>query len=106
MSLPRIKYRPELFSNKRSNATAAFVSYEYFWRKSLKKKQLVGIIPRFPVVRFPYEGCLLFVINGLGRASPAVCSNMLTNESISLMDEEPGSKSVPTDTNYFNMPLF
>lgn len=31
---------------------------------------------------------------------------MLTNESISLMDEEPSFKSVPTDTNYFNMPLF
>lgn len=45
---------------------------------------------------------LLLVIDGFG----GVGRNPLANGSISVMDEEPRSKSAPTDTNYFNLPLF
>lgn len=71
----------------------------------LKKNKFMRIILCFPVVHLLCEGSLDFIINGFGKAFPVVWRNMLANESISLMDEELGFKSVPTDTNYFNMPL-
>lgn len=71
----------------------------------VKKKKFMRIILCFPFVCLLCEGALLFIINGFGEAFPAVWRNTLVNESISLMDEELGFKSVPTDTNYFNMPL-
>lgn len=71
----------------------------------VKKKKFMRIILHFPFVHLLRESSLLFIINGFGEGFPAVWRNMLANESISLMDEELGFKSVPTDTNYFNMPL-
>lgn len=71
----------------------------------VKRKKFMRIFLCFPFVHLLCKGSLLFIINGFGEAFPAVWRNMLANESISLMDEELGFKSVPTDTNYFNMPL-
>lgn len=70
-----------------------------------KKKKFMRIIVCFPIVHLLCEGSLHFIINEFGKTFPAVWRNMLANESISLMDEELAFKSVPTDTNYFNMPL-